>query len=542
MTAAIVKALNRRAHPPVAARRRREIRQQLADLGLSSAPRDQPWAPIEDVPFSARLREALDELGLLAAAFGRYLATRVDLLPPQDRRELARTGMRIEPVPADAVRDLLERELGAAAQQLFPTLEATPRRFSWIHQWHGVTLPDGGKATIKLVRPGLRDRLAEPSEELAALADVVSPWADGVLPVKDFETALRRQRELGSEAAGLEQLARALEGFELPVVAPVHRHLSSPQVLTTRDLGGRSFAEKPSWETSGEAADAAYRLCLSWLLVSLVGRWVAPGPLAENLVLLPEGRVGITGGPFEALDDDPCWNLFEYLAAARRHDVDRACELLLRECSAERGAADRESLRSVFRQAMPMREGDWSGPDTGRRLTDHVFLQGRQLCARGYRPAPHLVAFYRGLAELDILARRLDPEGDALRDALNDARWIASAVELRENFHPGRIADSVTSAIPRLVEVFDPSAEPASETREKPTPKRPKTSRGDAEDRHRDSWIVFAGLLLLLVAVVLIADRLKIALAGLPIEQTAAVVCGVILAVLVGYVMRRSDE
>lgn len=536
-----MKAPNRRrAHPPVAARRRREIRQQLARHGLLSARRDLPWAPVEDTPFSARLRSALEELGFVGAAFGRYLATRVDLLPPQDCRELARTRLAVKPAPPAAVRDLLSHELGNAAEEVLPTLEAEPRQLSWIHQWHGVTLPNGEQATIKLVRPGLRERLAEESDPLHLLSEVVSPWGDGTLPIEDFEAALRRLRELAPEAVALEQLASALEGFELPVVAGVHRHLSSQQVLTTRDLGGWSVGERRSDEVTD--ADAAYRIALTWLLLSLVGRWTAPGPLAESLVLLPEGRVGITGGPFAAIGDHACRNLFEYLAAARRHDVDRAYELLLRELVTVRGAVDRESLRGVFRQAMPMREGDWSGPDTGRRLADHVFLQGRLARGRGYRPTPHLVAFYRGLAELDLLARRLDPEGDALREALNDARWVASAVELRENLHPARIVGSLTHAIPRLAEVLDTSPASVSTARDERAAARAQGKRRGAEDRDKDAWIVFAGLLLLLFSVALVADRLRFAFGGLPIEEMASVVCGAILAVLLGYVMHRGGE
>src|SRR5262249_49428373 len=74
-----------------AAARRREVRRCLADFGLVRRPlrlwrarRMDESAP----PGTVRFAAALERLGPVFAAFGGYLASRVDLLSPEQRRSL----------------------------------------------------------------------------------------------------------------------------------------------------------------------------------------------------------------------------------------------------------------------------------------------------------------------------------------------------------------------------------------------------------------------------------------------------------------------
>jgi hypothetical protein len=73
-----------------------------------------------------QLREALEQLGGLYAAFGRFLGWRSDLLDSSTILNLRQLQLNPPVVPVSAVEDIIRRELGAAAAELAGNLDASP--------------------------------------------------------------------------------------------------------------------------------------------------------------------------------------------------------------------------------------------------------------------------------------------------------------------------------------------------------------------------------------------------------------------------------
>ncbi|MFN3762899.1 MAG: ABC1 kinase family protein [Anaerolineae bacterium] len=115
-----------------------------------------------------RLRMALEELGPTFIKLGQVLSTRPDLLPPPYIAELSKLQDTVPPAPWDAVRALLEAELGAPPEKVFATLDPEPIAAASLAQVHAATLPDGSEVVVKVQRPNVEETV---NVDLDILAD-----------------------------------------------------------------------------------------------------------------------------------------------------------------------------------------------------------------------------------------------------------------------------------------------------------------------------------------------------------------------------------
>ncbi len=266
------------------------------------------------------------------------------------------------------------------------------------------------------------------------------------------------------------------------------------------------------------------------------------GPMMENIGVLPEDVFVITGGSFTRIKQETRINLLDYLAAVAREQPDRACDLLLGETCESGDTEIREDLRSRFRQGEPFRLGSWSEAYAGRRLADNLFVQWRLAHQAGVKPRPELLAFYRGLFDLERVAQRFAQRRDPLGEALGDVRIISAAVRLREQLGPSQLRSNVERFLPLIGDLLQKMDELG------PLVKQGRLHVNfEAGDRngggtaHSLSWTFVLGLLLLLVSVAVIGRRLtSVQLAGVSVEGLAALGFAGLAAVLL-WSFRRND-
>ena len=501
--------------------RERHVRRLLAERGLirSRARRAKARDPLAGGPGTgARLRVALEELGPLFGAFGDYLSSRVDLIPLHDCLALAPGAGRLAPARAEAVRDLLVAEFPSAGPEGVPDLEAAPFQASRTHQWHRARLAGGEPVTLKILRPQFEEQALPDLDLLPLLGEIDTgdpDWEDAAPgeTAEDFGAAFLRRLDLRAEAAALAEMAAGADGFEALAVPALFPDLCSRRVVTTADWPGTALGLRAAPADGGEphgAGDLARKLSLGWLQQALLGGIFPEEPGPENLRLLPDGRLLVTGGPFARLESGSGRDLLSYLAAVARQDPDRALAFLLRETRRTSDAVSREDLRLWFRQAEPFRAAGWSDHYSGGRLADTLFIQWRLARRGGRRPNAGLLSFCRGLHAVESLARSLDPGRDAFRGGLDDLRVVAAAVHLRQAFGPSGLRRNIESFLPRAMEAVQRIDELslAAERGGAPGGSRSAAPGGRGEERRRNRRVLFAGLLLLAVSVALFAARM----------------------------------
>jgi ubiquinone biosynthesis protein len=396
--------------------RRRRLSHRLVELGLAGrAPRRSPSSGgASRGAFGERLRSASAELGPLFAAYGRYLSSRPDLLPPADAVALAEIPDFAESLSPDVARAMLRTELGAPLEELFSSFEEPPVATGSFHQWHRAVTVDGQPVVIKLVRPQVEELLAEDAE----LLDLLRPPGlrlDGV--AEEFLSSVEASIDLRLEARGLEELA-AEAWSRVPLIVPrLHPELSSRRVLCAQWPAGTPLARAAE---SGIGVQVPRRLCVLWLRQALIGRVVPLEPSSETMLVADSGGFAFLGGSVAQVPTTVQERFGRFLVAVASDEPEEAVALVANEMETEPEAVDREGLLLRLRQVVPFRDGAWTAAGLG--LDELLFSYWRTARDCGYRPRGHLLDLIRGLQAVAATARELAPVGDPLREALREVR------------------------------------------------------------------------------------------------------------------------
>jgi len=499
--------------------RRLEIERCLAEHGLRPGPRRfARRTSTADEGFVERLASALERLGPVFGAFGRYLAARADLFPAADCLRLAAWPEEMTPAPAAAVLALVGERLGRPPADLFSSFEETACESSLLIQAHHARLPGGEEVVVRAVRPGLEEQMALDLgcfDLLAGLDAGEGPSTpDFAEVIADFEQALARSVDLTGQAEALEAMsADVAAGVTLLAAPGVVRALTAPGVITCQRLAGATLASSlraqgPGGEPpdSGTLHSWAHRLAVAWMRQALRGSVFPIEPVPGHVLLLADGRVAFLGGSFAHATTALQENVWAYLAAAG-HDPDEACSYLLREMK-RRGPGSEEQLRLRLRQAIPFRDGAWSA--AGDSLAELLFVQWR--CAResGFQPGTRMSPFCRGLCSMATTVRLLDQHCDAVREGFSAVRVQASVEPLREMLDPRLLGGELARYAVLLAQMphdLDRALTLAAERREPPGSPGPEA----AGPRGREQAVLLGAFVLALAALSLLARQLTAA-------------------------------
>ena len=338
------------AYPPSRQNRLRQVARALArhglgwlvlDLGLGRlvpfhrgvlrhAAQEDPYTKPE------HLRLALEDLGVTAVKLGQVLSTRPDLVPADLAAELARLQDRVPPVPFEAVRAVVEAELGQPLEALFAAFDPEPLAAASIGQVHAATLPDGTAVVVKVRRPGVEAQAEADLALLDALARTAAArtsWGqdyDIVGWVREFAFTLRDELDYAAEARHAEQVRRDFAdepALHVPVVFPER---SARRVLTMERLDGIKVDDAEALDAAEvdrrELARTATRVMLAMVLHN--GFYHAD-PHPGNVLVLPGGRIGLLDfGMVGALDAATRQALLRIVLALAAEDTDRLVDEL----------------------------------------------------------------------------------------------------------------------------------------------------------------------------------------------------------------------
>jgi len=219
-----------------------------------------PHADVAAMPRGARLRSALIELGPIFVKFGQILSTRRDLLPADVADELAQLQDRVPPFPGDIARAAIESALGAPISKLFTRFEETPLASASIAQVHAASLTDAfgeHEVVVKVLRPGIRERVRADIDLLRALAQLAQRWhpaADKIRPhdiVSEIETTLENELDLQREGANASLLRRNFSDGKDMYVPRVYWDQTTQTVITLERVRGIAVDDLAALDAAG---------------------------------------------------------------------------------------------------------------------------------------------------------------------------------------------------------------------------------------------------------------------------------------------------
>jgi predicted unusual protein kinase regulating ubiquinone biosynthesis (AarF/ABC1/UbiB family) len=386
---------------------------------------------------------------------------------------------------------------------------------------------DGTRVVVKTVRSEAVAAIEADIDILPVLETIhVGGLSDIGTAVEAYLVWTERQLDLGRELTGLRRLAAEAPHFDALVVPRLWDEYSERGTLVYSDPAGTIPTGSDTDGDLDEDPERARRLCSAWLQQALLETVLIEGPVTDNLRLLDDGRIAVTGGLFGSLAKKRRSDLLDAVVATSHGDPEAACDHLLRACEADFEGSDYDRLQVLFRQAEPFRDGGWSGSYRGRRLGETLNVQWRTLRREGVDLPASVVAFLRGLHEIDRCAQNLDPDHDALEEAVEDLSLIAATARLRETLSVSRLRGTVEAAVPVLRELVDRVEDLTT------TDSTARTSPATSGKSERREWTAIAGLLLIMVALVVAASALRTAeIGGVWLQRIATGLFSVVAAV-----------
>jgi ubiquinone biosynthesis protein len=188
---------------------------------------------------------------------GQLLATRYDLLRVEYTDELGKLLDSLRPVPTPKIVQEIERGLGRPVSDAFASFEPEPLATASLAQVHGAVIPDGDEVVVKVLKPGIGDRVRVDLRFLRLSAHVLD-----LLPVlrgldvsgliDDLSRTAIDELDLGREAMYTAYLHEQMAADPIAHYAPrVYRDLSSRNVLTLERVRGVTVREMLSATANG---------------------------------------------------------------------------------------------------------------------------------------------------------------------------------------------------------------------------------------------------------------------------------------------------
>ena len=208
-------------------------------------------------PLGERIRLALEELGPIFVKFGQAISTRRDLLPPDIADELAKLQDAVPPFPAEQAIAIVESAYEQSVSEVFKRFDVTPLAAASIAQVHTAQLKDGKEVIVKVLRPGVQERIESDLAVLRMLAGLADRyWEHGkrLKPleiVDEYEHTILDELDLMREAANAAQLKHNFADSEMLYVPDIYWDYCRPEVLVQERIFGTPISDMETLRAAG---------------------------------------------------------------------------------------------------------------------------------------------------------------------------------------------------------------------------------------------------------------------------------------------------
>ena len=302
---------------------------------------------------NARIRMALTELGPTFIKLGQILSTRADLVGPELADELVELQSDTPADPPEAVRALIEEELGESADVIFAEFEDRAMASASIGQVHRATLHSGEKVVVKVQHGGIEEKVTTDLDILLALADLAEMYDPSLrsyqpkATVAEFRRNLLRELDFNRERRNLDQFSRNFAKDTMIHIPKAYPEFSARRVLTMEKLDGVTVANVERLKQEGVDTKAlAERGANMYINMIFRDRFFHADPHPGNIWVLEGGVLGLLDcGMVGRIDDYTREEVEGMLLAAIERDANQLTEFVIRIGSIPEGL-NRNALRA----------------------------------------------------------------------------------------------------------------------------------------------------------------------------------------------------
>ncbi|MHB1139116.1 MAG: ABC1 kinase family protein, partial [Microthrixaceae bacterium] len=202
----------------------------------------------------------------------------------------------------DAVRRVVESDLGRPLEAVFARFDHVPLAAASIAQVHAAQLLTGEEVVVKVQRPTIRQQVGSDLKVMSWLA----PFLVGRIPVAAlanppalvelFAETIKEELDFRLEAANMLDVAESFAelGQRGIVIARPHPELVTRRVLVMERLSGFGFDDLESMQAAGIDTHEIIRVGMTGFTEGCMVHGIFHGDLhGGNLFVMPDGRIAL---------------------------------------------------------------------------------------------------------------------------------------------------------------------------------------------------------------------------------------------------------
>ncbi|HEX4848937.1 MAG TPA: 2-polyprenylphenol 6-hydroxylase [Novosphingobium sp.] len=356
---------------------------------------------------------AFQAIGPAAIKLGQALATRPDLVGEEVARNLLSLQDSLPPVPFAAIRREIESSFGKPLEALFVSVEEEPVGAASIAQVHRGVTSEGKTVAIKVLRPGIREKLAsdiETYEWAAAHLEALGGEAARLRPalvIANFKRWTARELDLRREAASASELAELMKGFEGFRVPGVDWDRTNGRVMTIDWIDGTKISDTAALAAQGhELPHLANRLVIGFLTQAIAHGFFHADMHQGNLFVQADGTIAaIDFGIMGRIDRRARMWLAEILYGLTTGNYRRVAEIHFEAQYVPSYHSVDEFATALRAVGEPTRGKPVSELSVGQML-DGLFAITRDF---DMQTQPHLLLLQKTMVMVEGLATQLNP-------------------------------------------------------------------------------------------------------------------------------------
>src|ERR1700722_8784869 len=379
---------------------------------------------------SRRLRVAFQTLGPTYIKLGQILSSGEGLFPPELVSEFRLLRDRVPPESFEAVRTVVEEDLGAPMEELFLRFDPVPLAAASIAQVHAATLRSGEEVVVKVQRPAVSTTVRT---DLAAMS-WIAPYLIGRIPVSAlanppalvelFAETIVEELDFRLEADNMIDIARVLATTDQrSVVVPrPHPTLVTRRVLVMERLSGFSFDDVAGMQAAGIDTAAVVRALMICFLEGATLFGVFHGDLhGGNLFVQPDGKVALLDYGITGRLDEPRRLAFLRMLMGGTINDPKMQLAALRDLGALPPDTDLDAVIRDLGIAQPVKDPTTMAPE---ELLAEIREIIKQLLGYGARFPKVLMLYVKDLLFLDGALATLAPDVDLFTEVTQIATYF----------------------------------------------------------------------------------------------------------------------
>ena len=161
------------------------------------------------------------------------------------------------PFPTEQVLEILDSAYEQPVDEVFERFDREPLAAASIAQVHTARLPDGQEVVVKVLRPGVREKIEQDLEVMRTIATLAARyWEHGkrlkpMEVVSEYEQTIYDELDLMREAGNAAQLKRNFAGSDMLYVPEIHWDYCRPEVLVQERIHGIPISDMDALRAAG---------------------------------------------------------------------------------------------------------------------------------------------------------------------------------------------------------------------------------------------------------------------------------------------------